>query len=271
MNMILERQNKGETRQFELLEDPGDLLSDLNTYIPKLLNYLWDLPKLVAAIIEKADLTDIYYCFAPLFTNNFYENILSSKYLEDNLMYVITLLLNNEIQKLTNINQYDTFLDETRCGYILGELRKQHDIQTFFKNIISDSIENLEINYSSTIINFCVNDLNEQFINKNLTNKKKMDEEFMRYKNEAQSGESMSLEDTNMLRNKKRMKAEQENFNVKYIPTLDKTALKAKYDEFKDNKKMHDFLYIKLNDCNTNTNLYSNSKIFSPIITCLSK
>ena len=51
--------------------------------------------------------------------NNFYENILSSKYNEDNLIYVISLLLIKEINNLEKIENCETFSEETICRYIL--------------------------------------------------------------------------------------------------------------------------------------------------------
>ena len=39
MSMIAERMKKDE-RKFELVEDQSELLRDLNTYLPKLMNYL---------------------------------------------------------------------------------------------------------------------------------------------------------------------------------------------------------------------------------------
>ena len=49
--------------------------------------------------------------------NNIYENILSSTFIEDNLMYVISLVLNEEINKLSSPNEFSSFLDGTSSGY----------------------------------------------------------------------------------------------------------------------------------------------------------
>ena len=127
MNMIDER-TKEEERKYEIIKDPSSYLRDLNTYIPKLLNYLWAEPKIVSFIIQKAELKYLKKFLAPLFADNFYENILSSNYIEDNLMNMLTLLLNDEINNLTEINQYNNFLDETPCGIVLEELRRKKDI-----------------------------------------------------------------------------------------------------------------------------------------------
>ena len=70
---------------------------------------------------------------AQFFVHNFYENILSSQYIEDNLIYIITALLNEEINNITNINNSDNFLDDTKCGIFLEQLCGKIDIKSFCK------------------------------------------------------------------------------------------------------------------------------------------
>ena len=98
--MIAERTGK-DYRKFELVEEQGELLRDLNTYLPKLMYYLWEQPKIVVGVIKNADKNNLIEYLAPFLSNNFYENILSSYYIEDNLMFVLTLLLEDEINNLT--------------------------------------------------------------------------------------------------------------------------------------------------------------------------
>ena len=58
---------------------------------------------------------------APFFGNNFFQN----------LLYVISLLLKNEIDKLSSENDLDKFLNNSRCGYLLNELRKKREVITY--------------------------------------------------------------------------------------------------------------------------------------------
>ena len=118
-----------DNRKYELCLDDQEILRDLKNYIPNLMNRLWELPKTVVSVIENASKENLKEHLSPLFANNFYENILSSYYIEDNLIYVLYLLLHTEINKLNNFNQIDKFLDETPCGILLGELRRRSDIQ----------------------------------------------------------------------------------------------------------------------------------------------
>ena len=122
MNIIAER-SKIDKRKFEFIKEPGEFLRDLNTYFPKLMNYLWEQPKIVSFIIQNTDINYVGRYLAPLFADNFYENILSSNFMEDNLMYVITLLLEGEINKINNINQCLEFLDNSPCGCLLSMFR----------------------------------------------------------------------------------------------------------------------------------------------------
>ena len=78
-----------DTRLLELCQKEGEILRDLNTYIPNLMNRLWEQPKIVVSVIEHASFDHLKNHLAPFFANNFYENILSSYYIEDNLMYFL--------------------------------------------------------------------------------------------------------------------------------------------------------------------------------------
>ena len=103
MNIIAERLEK-EERIYELIND-NTILGDLIIYIPKLMNCMWEQPEIVSLVIKKTDINELKKHIAPYFANNFYSNILSPYYIEDNLMYVLTLLLQDEINNLKETNQ----------------------------------------------------------------------------------------------------------------------------------------------------------------------
>ena len=161
--MIAERMGKDD-REFELTEEHADMLRDLNTYFPKLMNYLWEDPKIVESILKYSDIKELKEDLASFCSNNFYENILSTYYIEDNLMYLLALLLQDEINKLNDVNDCELFLKDSASGYLLEELIKKSDIQAFFKTIIFNDIENLEINYSSLRFRFKVINLRDDYI-----------------------------------------------------------------------------------------------------------
>lgn len=132
ISMLSERAKSPQSQKCELRED-NDELKDLNNYLPNLLTYLWENPKLVATLLSNSNITDVKEHLASLIVNNFYENILSSNYIEDNLMYVLSLMIKEEINKLENVNQPETFLDNSSCGFLLYELRRKNDVQYFFQ------------------------------------------------------------------------------------------------------------------------------------------
>ena len=249
-----------ENRILELCDKEGEILHDLNTYIPNLLNYLWEQPKIVVSVIEHAKIDDLKEHLAPLFANNFYENILSSYYIEDNLMYVLTLLIQSEINKLTNINQNDKFLEDTACGILLGELRRKSDIQAYFNNIIINVIENLEANNSNSKIYFDTDEIVKFYENRGTS--RKQEEVYLKNPTVDQTSVSESLEDGSH-RDKKKAQNEQESFNQKYIPNLDKDILIKISEEKKNNKDMYDYLYEKLSKYTNDKNLYANEKLLT--------
>ena len=163
--MINERL-KVDDKKYQLIdknEDQCKFFKELNTYIPKLLFFLWNKPKLVSEILYNSEIKPVREHLAPLIVNNFYENIISSNYIEDNLMYVIALLLKNEIDNLKAPEESEKFLEETSCGCVLEQLRSKNDIKYFFKNIINNVIEKMEVEYSGTEINLNVKQIQEKY------------------------------------------------------------------------------------------------------------
>ena len=211
MNQVLGKDDK----ILELCENERDLNRDSNAYISYLLNELWKKPKLVASIIENTDINVIKDHLAPFFVHNFYENILSYDCIEDNLLYVLTLLMQSEIQNLNDINQKNKFLIDTPCGIMLEKIYEKVEIQMYLNKITKNAIENLEKNYSNYKIDY---------------NLKKIAIEF---------DWETSIEINN---DKNRI----EDFHQKYIPNLDESALEKLIEENKSNKNMFDFLNSKL-------------------------
>jgi hypothetical protein len=110
LNVLKNEANINNEIYYQLIENNRDYLKDLNLYIPKFLSYLWENPSLIAKILINSNMNDVKKYLAPLFCNNFYENILSPNHIEDQLLYVIYLLLDQEIDKLNNISETNKFL-----------------------------------------------------------------------------------------------------------------------------------------------------------------
>ena len=129
MNMISNRKENGKI--IELVDNKEEFLAELNLFLPHFLFYLWEHPKIMSMLLQNAEIDDIKNYLAPLIVNNFYENILSSYFIEENLIYILTILLQEEVNNLLYIEQNITFLDETCCGYLLEELRKKKMFKHF--------------------------------------------------------------------------------------------------------------------------------------------
>ena len=146
--------NKVNFKLINMREEEGIYLKELNIYIIKLLNFLWEQPKLTADILIHADINDIKDNLAPFIGNFFYDNFLSPYYIQDNLLYVLAIILKNEINNLQNANDYNIFLSNSCAGYIINELKNKNEIKQFFRKILSKTILTLEFDYSSAKLNF---------------------------------------------------------------------------------------------------------------------
>ena len=127
LNILQKIKNAKENNAPNLLkehifvENNYEYLLGLTTYITIILSNLWEEPKLIANLLIKANKDDVKDYLAPLISNNFYENILSPNYIEDPLIYIIYIMLNNEIDNMKDINQgINDFLNDTSCSYLLN-------------------------------------------------------------------------------------------------------------------------------------------------------
>ena len=263
INMISKRKDN-EGRITELIENPDELLDDLKYYFPTFLYFLWEKPKIMAQVLQKAEIEDVKNYLAPFIVNNFYENILSSSYIEENLMFVLTILLKEEINSLLYVDQNVNFLDNTCSGFMLEELRKKKDIQTYFNSIISDSVEYLEANYSSLKLNFNIEELNYNYINstKNKNSKGRIKNEDI-YLNPA---EEQNIEGINY-RDRKKIISEQVHFNKKYIPNMDSESLYNFVEEnnIKINKDMYNFYFSQIDTFSGDKSIFTNKQLLSSL------
>ena len=151
--------------KYELVDNLGmdPTLGELNAYIPNFMFSLWKDPKIVCKLLLSASSKDMKDHLSSLFCHNFYENILSPNYIEHNLLFLITLLLKEEItnfsdKKIKEPNKLlDSFLKDSPCSFILEQLHKKKDVQIFFKTILLNIIENLELTSSNKEMIFDLN------------------------------------------------------------------------------------------------------------------
>lgn len=235
------------------------------------MKYLWESPDIVSKIIINGDKKDIKDNLASFFCNNFFQNILSPYSVEQNLLYVIALLLKDEINKLNSESDFDNFLKNTKCGYLLNELRKKSEIITYAKTVVFSLIEKLE-NNSYIILNLDIYYLEN--IIEILTQKKALSkdleiiEDFLFLKD--LSGEQKSKE-LKVNEKKQYLKMFEINnieglgiFNSKYLPNLDEDELKQIIQKTKD-KNMLDYINKYKEILSSNKDIFSNEHIINII------
>ena len=258
MNMISDRV-KHDNKVLELvdIEDDKNILGDLKIYIPYLMFSLWEKPKIMALILQNADINDVKNYLADFIVNNFYENILSSNFIEENLIYVLTMLLNEEINSLLYVEQHVNFLDDTCCGCLLEELRKKKDIQTFFKNVITESIENLEKNFSNFKFNFNIEKIYSNHKEES-KNKIKMFGSNFEEKEISKINEKSAMQ----------IQSEKKKFYSKYMSFLNKVSLEqlVTKNNLDTEKSLYGLYFSQINNVSENDQfLYSNKQLILEI------
>ena len=207
--------------------------------------------------------------------NNFYENILSSSFIEDNLMYVITMILTDEIQNIESPKDFDKFLDDTSCGYFLKELNFKMDVKNFYKIIMENLVESLENMSSSKIINFNVKKIQDDF----LKMKESVEEKYQK------TGEKSSIIDNDFFRlnflsdferelakttnddsfnDQIKSSKRKELFNS-YLPDVTKDEIKKKMEENKGNEGMKEYCDQLIKQYEKDSKIFSNDNFLANI------
>ena len=158
-----------DKRNYALITKKDDrfkYFEELNMYIINLLNQLWKNPKIVYIILSNSDIKDIKNNLADFFVNCFFENILSSNCIENNLLYLITLLLKDEVNNLLSKENPEIFLNCTRCGYLLEKLIEKKELKIYFSRILYDVFEKLKNEFSRKLLNFEAEKLNKSILKK---------------------------------------------------------------------------------------------------------
>ena len=258
-------------------DDDSYNLKGLNIFINSLMQQLWEQPKLVYLILSNANIKDMKNNLAYLFCNNFYENIFNPNFLEDNLLFVISLLLKKEINDLNTIKDVNQFLMESTCGFLLEQLKERKDIQIYFKKILNDLIEKTETVFSSKRIDFDVAKIEEEI---KLLEEKKKDPKSLQAKKELyncylkkKSNITIDMEE-NTGEEEIKLDIEQDRkqiFHTKYMVSLTIDELKKiqKLNEEKEeeetNEDMKIYLEHHLNIMKNNESIYMNDNFLANI------
>ena len=234
-------------------------------FISSFLNALWNFPEAISHILENSESEVIKTNLAPFICHNFFCNYLSGNYLENNLLYIIAIMLKSEIDELENINQLDSFLENTKCGFLLEELQNVPEIKLYFKKVIIKTIEKIERTCSFREINFKVSEILKQFNalkkeeenNLKEVNNNNLDEYYKNIINRQLIDLSINFsKEENNLRSIKNNII----FIEKYSPDITTNDIEVRAKKAKEDNKDNLFQYFnKLNDnIKSKEDLYSN-------------
>ena len=235
------------SNSYQLITEEEDLSKNLKSlliYIKDFMENLWNNPKSIFKIVSKGSISHVKE-LSHFIVHNFYDNIFSSNKKEDQLLYIISLLLKNEIKNLNNDNPnqgMQVFLNDTPTEYIVKELIHKKDVQIFFKECLVKVLKKLENNYSEKII-FNPDDILKKLERAN----QKLKTDFIK--------STFASE---------RMEEYLELFNSIYIENITEKELKEKIDLFQS-KEMKDFLNSKIKALKSNPNIYSNDNLLNDI------
>ena len=157
--------NEENKIKYELIDNlnKADSLGNMNIYLPNFMELMWKQPKVVSKILLNANNKEMSEHLSYFFCHNFYENILSPNYIEHNLLYLITLMLKEELNDIYKkfpsepVKCLELFLNNTPTGILLEQFQKKNDVQTFFNTILLDIIKDLERSSSNREIIFDLN------------------------------------------------------------------------------------------------------------------
>ncbi len=249
--------------------DQGKAFGYHKVFINNILEHIWKEPELMFYIILKCDIEEIRDNLSSFIVNNFYDNILSSSYMEDNLLYLLALLLKDEVNQLNDVEDIDKFLSGTKCGFLFDQLFKQNDIQVFFKAILLKTVEKLEVLNSNRKILFDVGLKEKELIKyrdifkKENAQKGKKINKLEIYKEIITNiiFENFSCNRMDLIDNLSASRIDHETFISKYIPDLGVKELNKRINEKKDtNDKIVTYYQMQIDQIEKkgNPNLFSN-------------
>ena len=223
-------------------DEQNKLLGDINNFIPSFMRQLWNNPKSIATILLKSEKNDIKKYLANFVTHNLYYNISSLNHKDEQLIYIIVILLKEEIKSLKSINNF--FFSDNRSGIILEELNKKKEMKLFFKTVVLEIITKMETVYSNTDIIFNPSKIKEQI------------EELARNDSEVSVKDN---NDSNKSVNSEEVK--NNNFNSVFLDMIP-SELEKELLKYND-KDMQDFIKKIINDCTLKPDNYLNETLLN--------
>ena len=209
-------------------------------------------------IIQKAPINqEAEKCFSLLIMNNFYENILSSNYIESELLALIERSLNYEINNLNSKNDYQKFLNPSATGFLLGGLISKNDVKSYFQMILKGIFEKMENKNKNW--DFAVQSIAEYVSKKKSIMMKEKNKNLQKKNSSNQYDNSFDYSGRS-----KKEKEEEDNFFLgTYTPDLRIKDLIAKKEHL--NEDMKDYIQKQIDEGKNDENIYSTSFFLSQV------
>ena len=287
---------KNKKKKYNLIpiEDASKFLSSAYLCIKDFFKVMRGSPELIYKImtkVEQKDLNDSSFIY--FITNNFFDNILSSKTHSKELLLLITHLLHDQISTLQNIEDFPKLFENSIVFTLMKYIKYKKDVHTFFGIIFKEIIEEYEYSeYNMRPLKFQINDLSEfikqeeellmnQFKNsendkkKEILKKQKIEikeqnQMFqMKLSNSIDTSLSSSIiyfsnDNENEISMNNDYSFDGKKFLSKYIMELNKKDLLNKLNS-ESNEMMKNFLKEQLEYMKSEENLYGNSKFFDEL------
>ena len=214
--------------KYVLTQNTAEYLSQSNDVVNKFITILRERHDLINKIIQNCVTGDQKSCVASLLTNNFYENVFSSSFIENELLIVLYLSLKNEISGLTQQNIPQAFLKESFNSFLFRGLLRKDDVKSYFGIVLKDVIEKMENKEdSNTELNFeinrILNDMTKKKEEENENNKGQIRRTTQVEKKKNIKGFGIPLTESSVSRSS----------NPKYIGTLDGKTSNTPFDQYK--------------------------------------
>ena len=242
--MISERNNLEENKN-NLVKD-NKVLGNFCIYIPELIQEVWKNPKSLATILLKADKNEVKKNLAHFIVHNLYDNISSLRHKDDQLIYIISLLLKEDINSLNDINS--SFMLGKRAPILFDEISKKNEVKFFFKTIILDVIKKLESTYSSTNVIFEPGVIKDKI------------EEYIKMLEKKDEQNNICDKNFNKTLNERELIIMDKYLNL----PINKDELNKKLVEYED-KEMIDFIQNIIHECSSNPDKYTNQVVLDKI------
>lgn len=205
-----------------------------NIFINPFFQLLRDSQEYVFQLLINSNSLEQFRALSMFFCDFFYSNIFSEKSVDNELLFMIYRTLDREVSMLKNETK-GLFLKNSINTYLLSTLVKQNDVQEYFKMVLKDVVEEIDMKYTQDLSLDISNLINKKKENKDDTKTKDFQKANVQrdyiLTPQPKGGPSEQI-------------IENDEFYVEYIPSLDREEL-VNQKENKD-KRMTDYLDNKI-------------------------